>query len=63
MNIEGDKVSGDWPRHNEVYIHSEVMRARPDVNCVIHTHAPYIGAVATTGTPQASRRWHSSAST
>jgi L-fuculose-phosphate aldolase len=22
---------------------------RPDVNCIIHTHAPYIGAVATTG--------------
>lgn len=26
-----------------------IYRARPDVNCVIHTHAPYIGAVATTG--------------
>src|SRR5213078_625610 len=26
VNIEGDKVSGDWPRHNEVFIHSEVMR-------------------------------------
>ncbi len=38
VNIEGDKVSGDWPRHNEVFIHSEVMRARPDINCVIHTH-------------------------
>ena len=31
VDIEGDKVAGDWPRHNEVYIHSEVMRARPDV--------------------------------
>ena len=29
VNIEGDKVSGDWPRHNEVFIHSEVMRALP----------------------------------
>ena len=27
VDIEGDKVSGDWPRHNEVYIHSEVLRA------------------------------------
>ena len=25
VNIEGDKVSGDWPRHNEVFIHSEVL--------------------------------------
>ena len=26
-----------------------IYRARSDVNCVIHTHAPHIGAVATTG--------------
>src|SRR6185503_6877473 len=32
VDIEGEKVSGPWPRHNEVYIHSEVLRARPDVN-------------------------------
>jgi L-ribulose-5-phosphate 4-epimerase len=38
VGIDGEKVAGDWPRHNEVYIHSEVMRARPDINCVIHTH-------------------------
>jgi L-fuculose-phosphate aldolase len=26
-----------------------IYRARPDVGCIIHTHAPYIGAVASTG--------------
>jgi L-fuculose-phosphate aldolase len=26
-----------------------IYRTRPDVNCVIHTHAPHIGAVSTTG--------------
>jgi L-fuculose-phosphate aldolase len=26
-----------------------IYRARPDVHCVIHTHAPHINAVATTG--------------
>ncbi len=26
-----------------------IYRSRPDVGCVIHTHAPFIGAVATTG--------------
>lgn len=26
-----------------------IYRARPDVGCVIHTHAPHIGAVASTG--------------
>jgi L-fuculose-phosphate aldolase len=49
VNIEGDKVSGDWPRHNEVFIHSEVMRARPDVNCVIHTHPEYAIAFSSLG--------------
>jgi len=49
VNIEGDKVSGDWPRHNEVYIHSEVMRARPDVNCVIHTHPEHAVAFSSLG--------------
>ena len=51
VNIEGDKVAGEWPRHNEVYIHSEVLRARPDVNCVIHTHGFYQSVLSTTGRP------------
>ena len=49
VNIEGDKVSGEWPRHNEVYIHSEVLRARPDVNCVIHTHPEHAIAFSSLG--------------
>jgi L-fuculose-phosphate aldolase len=39
VDIDGNKVSGAAPRHNEVFIHSEVLRARPDVQAVIHTHA------------------------
>ena len=53
VNIEGDKIAGDWPRHNEVYIHSEVMRARPDVNCVIHTHPEHVVAFSSLGKPLA----------
>ena len=49
VNIEGDKVSGDWPRHNEVFIHSEVLRARSDVNCVIHTHPEHAVAFSSLG--------------
>ena len=49
VDIEGDKVSGDWPRHNEVYIHSEVMRAKPEINCVIHTHPEYAIAFSSLG--------------
>ena len=49
VDIEGEKVSGEWPRHNEVFIHSEVMRARPDVNCVIHTHPEHAIAFSSLG--------------
>lgn len=41
VGLDGKKVGGSFPRHNEVYIHSEVMRARPDVQAVVHTHAQY----------------------
>lgn len=27
-------------RVSEIYIHTEIMKARPDVNCVIHAHPP-----------------------
>ena len=49
VDIEGEKVAGPWPRHNEVYIHSEVMRARPDINCVIHTHPEHAIAFSSLG--------------
>ncbi|MFM1815852.1 MAG: hypothetical protein RLZ98_2547 [Pseudomonadota bacterium] len=38
VDLDGKKVDGIAGRHNEVYIHSEIMRARPDVQSVIHTH-------------------------
>jgi len=53
VDIEGEKIAGQWPRHNEVYIHSEVLRARPDVNCVIHTHPEHVVAFSSLGKPLA----------
>jgi L-fuculose-phosphate aldolase len=41
VDVEGEKVAGNFPRHNEVYIHSEIFRARPEIQCVVHTHAPH----------------------
>ena len=38
VDAEGQRIEGSLPRHNEVYIHSEVLRARPDINAVVHTH-------------------------
>lgn len=48
-NLDGVKVGGGGRRHSEVFIHSEVYRARPDVNSVIHTHPPNAVALSATG--------------
>jgi ribulose-5-phosphate 4-epimerase/fuculose-1-phosphate aldolase len=51
VDLEGIKVAGTAGRHNEVFIHSEVLRARPDINAVIHTHAAYCVAFSSLGKP------------
>ena len=48
-NLDGEKVGGGGRRHSEVYIHSEVYRARPDVMSVIHTHPTHAVALSATG--------------
>jgi L-fuculose-phosphate aldolase len=51
IDLEGNVVAGTARRHSEVYIHSEIFKARPDVNCVIHTHPTYSIALSATGRP------------
>jgi L-fuculose-phosphate aldolase len=51
INLEGDVVAGTARRHSEVYIHSEIFKQRPDVQCVIHTHPDYCVALSATGRP------------
>src|SRR5205085_8907509 len=51
IGLDGEVVAGEGRRHSEVYIHSEVYKARPDVNCVLHTHPPYVVALSATGRP------------
>jgi len=51
IDLEGKVVAGTARRHSEVYIHSEIFKARPDVNCVIHTHPAYSIALSVTGRP------------
>ncbi|MGH7772442.1 MAG: class II aldolase/adducin family protein [Candidatus Binatia bacterium] len=43
-NLEGKKIEGKYERHSEVFIHTEIYKARPDVNCVVHSHPPYATA-------------------
>ena len=51
IDLEGNVVAGTARRHSEVFIHSEIFKARADVNCVIHTHPPYAVALSATGRP------------
>ena len=49
IDLAGNVVAGTARRHSEVYIHSEIFKARPDVNCIVHTHPTYSIALSATG--------------
>jgi ribulose-5-phosphate 4-epimerase/fuculose-1-phosphate aldolase len=49
IDLDGKVVAGTARRHSEVFIHSEILRARSDVNAVIHTHATHTVAFSATG--------------
>ena len=51
VDLDGNVVAGNARRHSEVYIHSEIFKARDDINCVIHTHPTYSIALSATGRP------------
>jgi L-fuculose-phosphate aldolase len=51
VSWDGEVLEGDGRRHVEYPIHTELMRARPDVGCVVHTHAPWAVAFASTHEP------------
>jgi ribulose-5-phosphate 4-epimerase/fuculose-1-phosphate aldolase len=41
IDFDGNVLGGDGIRHLEWPIHTEILRARPDFNFVLHTHAPW----------------------
>ena len=49
VDLEGVKVGGEGKRHSEVFIHSEIFKARSDVRCVLHTHPTYAIALSSSG--------------
>ncbi|MER7685747.1 class II aldolase/adducin family protein [Streptomyces sp. NPDC097610] len=51
VDAAGRVVDGSGPRHSEYPIHTEIMAARPDVGGVVHTHSPYVLALAAAGQP------------
>jgi L-fuculose-phosphate aldolase len=51
VSWDGEVLEGTGRRHAEYPIHTQLMRARPDVLSVVHTHAPWAVAFASTGQP------------
>jgi ribulose-5-phosphate 4-epimerase/fuculose-1-phosphate aldolase len=51
IDLDGKVVAGTARRHSEVFIHSEIYRARPDVEAVIHSHSTHTVALSATETP------------
>ncbi len=47
----GEVLEGGHRRHIEYPIHTRLMQARDDVQCVVHTHAPWAVAFASTQAP------------
>lgn len=41
VDWQGRQIAGSGGRHSEWPIHSEIFRARPDVNVVVHSHPFY----------------------
>lgn len=51
LDLEGNVLEGTRPRHLEWPIHAEVLRARPDVQAVVHSHAVASVAVGCSDVP------------
>jgi 3,4-dihydroxyphthalate decarboxylase len=51
MRFDRPTPSGGWSPPNELPIHTEIMRARPDVTAVVHVHPPDVVAMSVAGFP------------
>ncbi|MDX6741563.1 class II aldolase/adducin family protein [Actinocorallia sp. A-T 12471] len=50
VSFDGQVVAGEGTPHKEVFIHLEILKARPDAHCVVHTHARAAVAFGALGT-------------
>ena len=51
IDIDGKVLRGKHPRHSEVFIHSEILRARPEIGAVVHTHPVPATVFSSLGVP------------
>jgi ribulose-5-phosphate 4-epimerase/fuculose-1-phosphate aldolase len=51
VDLDGTLIEGEDPPPSEVFIHTEIYRARPDVLAVVHTHQPVATELGVYGVP------------
>jgi L-fuculose-phosphate aldolase len=51
VDFEGSVLEGNEKPSTEKFLHLEYYRQRPDINCIFHTHSPYLTAFASAGIP------------
>jgi ribulose-5-phosphate 4-epimerase/fuculose-1-phosphate aldolase len=51
VDLAGEKVLGRMPRHNEAFIHSEILAARSEIQAAVHTHPIHAVAFSSLGRP------------
>ena len=51
VDLDGNLVEGDHNPPGEIYIHTEIYKARDDINSVLHTHSPVTMALGIAGIP------------
>ncbi|MCC6238779.1 MAG: class II aldolase/adducin family protein [Phycisphaerales bacterium] len=49
VDANGKQLAGKRRRSSEFQLHAHIYKARPDVNCVIHSHPPHATAFAVAG--------------
>lgn len=48
LDAEGNQLHGHRRKTSEILVHLQILRHRPDIRCVIHSHAPHATAFAVT---------------
>jgi L-ribulose-5-phosphate 4-epimerase len=51
IDMDGSIVEGPHKPSSEWRMHTMILRQRPDIFAVVHTHSPYATSFAVTGTP------------
>ncbi len=49
VDMEGNKVAGEYKPTSEMHVHRLIYIKRPDINAVVHSHSVYASAMCATG--------------